>query len=496
MIIPHQIWRGTEFGLSPAFLEDVKVRFKPDFTRIYDMKKSELFFTVILIPIDFLMILLAALFSYFLRSTAYFTEVRPIQFDLSLSKYLLLILIAAPFCLLIFTILGFYRISKRRFVDDLYGSFIGVTVCVVAFSFYIFLRAELFSSRFLVIVTWFSAIIFVIVGRSIVRIIQKRVYKYGIGVYRVVLIGNNSASENLINDFKKPLSGYTVVAHIKEYNESVIGSLKKISKRKGIDEIIQTDSKLAKGKTLELKDFADEHKVDFKYIPDFFGTQATNIDVRPLAGFPLVELKRTPLDGWGRILKRILDVLGSLFGIIIFSPLFLITACAIKLDSEGPVFVKLKRVGKNGNFYLYKFRSMVKNAHKMKKSLLKYSERKGPLFKMKDDPRVTRVGRIIRKTRIDELPNLFNVLKDEMSLVGPRAHEPEEVAQYSKRHKKVLAIKPGMTGMAQVSGGAELEFDDEVKLDTYYIENWSLKLDLQILIRTLVIVLTGQNAAY
>lgn len=457
------------------------------------MKKSELFFTVALIPIDFLMICLAALFAYFLRSTTYFIEVRPIQFDLSLSKYLLLILIAAPFCLLVFAILGFYKISKRRFVDDLYGAFIGVTVCVAAFSFYIFLRAELFSSRFLIIVTWFLAILFVIIGRSLIRVAQRRFYKYGIGVYRVVLIGNG-ASKQLIRSFDKPLSGYKVVSHIKEYNDSVMGTLKKVSRNRGIDEIIQTDSNLSKSKTLELKEFADEGKIDFKYIPDFFGTQATNIDVRPLAGFPLVELKRTPLDGWGRILKRTLDMIGALFGILIFSPLFLIVAIAIKLDTKGPVFVKLKRVGSHDKFQMYKFRSMVKDAHKMKKKLLKYSERKGPLFKMKDDPRITSVGRILRKTRIDELPQLFNVLKNDMSMVGPRPHEPEEVAQYKKWHKKVLAIKPGMTGMAQVSGGAELEFDDEVKLDTYYIENWSLKLDLQILFRTLVIVVIGRAA--
>ena len=457
------------------------------------MKKSELFFTVILVPIDFLMIFLAALLSYYLRSTAYFTDYRPIVFNLPLTRYLPLILVAASFCLLIFAILGFYRISRRRFVDDLYGAFIGVTVCVAAFSFYIFLRAELFSSRFLVIVTWFFAILFVILGRSVVRVIKRRLFKYGIGVYRVVLIGNG-ASKHLIRNFEKPLSGYKVVSHIKEYNDSVLGSLKKISKRKGIDEIIQTDSKLAKSKTFEIKDFADEGKIDFKYIPDFFGTQATNIDVRPLAGFPLVELKRTPLDGWGRILKRFLDIVGSLIGITIFSPLFLIVAIAIKFDSKGPVFVRLKRVGNRNEFQMYKFRSMVENAHRMKKKLLKYSERKGPLFKMKDDPRITRVGRILRKTRIDELPQFFNVLRNEISLVGPRPHEPEEVAQYKKWHKKVLAIKPGMTGMAQVSGGAELGFDDEVKLDTYYIENWSLKLDLQIFFRTLVIVVIGRAA--
>ena len=147
-------------------------------------------------------------------------------------------------------------------------------------------------------------------------------------------------------------------------------------------------------------------------------------------------------------------------------------------------------------FKLYKFRSMIEGAHDLKKDLLKYNERKdgGPLFKMRNDPRVTRVGRVLRKTRIDEFPQLFNVLKGEMSLVGPRPHEPEEVAQYEKHHKKLLAIKPGMTGMAQIYGSSDLPFEQETKLDTYYIENWSLFLDIKILLRTLALLLRDRSA--
>ena len=144
---------------------------------------------------------------------------------------------------------------------------------------------------------------------------------------------------------------------------------------------------------------------------------------------------------------------------------------------------------------MFKFRSMVDNASAMKKELLKHSERKGPLFKMKNDPRVTKIGKILRKTRIDELPQFINILKNDMSMVGPRPHEPEEVAQYKKWHKKVLAIKPGMTGLAQVSGRSDLGFEDEVKLDTYYIENWSIKQDLQIIFKTPFAVLIPRKAA-
>jgi len=377
----------------------------------------------------------------------------------------------------------------------LYGAFVGVSTGVVGIAIYIFLRAEHFSSRFLIIATWLLAIIFVAIGRFLLRYVQRKLYKYGYGVHRVVLIGNTSAAKNIIQTFSKPQSGYKIVEKIESIDEDTLRKLDEISQDTGIDEIIQTDPSISKYKTLDVIDFADERKIDIKYIPDLFGTQATNIDVRAVSGIPVVELKRTPLDGWGKIIKRVIDVVGSIVGLLILSPLFLIVAIAIKIDSKGPVFVKLTRVGRDGNFQMYKFRSMVKNAHAMKKELLKYSERQGPLFKMQDDPRITKVGKFLRKSRIDELPQFFNVIRDDMSMLGPRPHEPEEVAQYKKHQKKVLAIKPGMSGMAQVSGASDLTFDEEVKLDTYYIENWSLKLDLQILFRTARIVFSGKGAA-
>ena len=139
---------------------------------------------------------------------------------------------------------------------------------------------------------------------------------------------------------------------------------------------------------------------------------------------------------------------------------------------------------------------MIQNAHSFKKNLIQLNERKdGPLFKIKNDPRITRVGRFIRKTSLDELAQLFNVLRGEMSLVGPRPHEPEEVANYKKHHKKLLTIKPGITGMAQISGRSDLVFEEEVKLDIYYIENWSLKLDLQIILKTPFVVLSTKSAS-
>ena len=224
-------------------------------------------------------------------------------------------------------------------------------------------------------------------------------------------------------------------------------------------------------------------------------------------GIPVVEVKKTPLEGWGRIIKRIIDVILSLLFIVIFSPVMIIAAALVKIDSRGPVLYKNLRIGKDGkSFKLYKFRSMLlqyctgdeyanETAQEYEKELIKTQNTKsGPVYKIADDPRVTKIGRFIRRWSIDELPQLFNVFNGSMSIVGPRPHQPREVAKYELHHKKLLTIKPGITGMAQISGRSDLTFEEEVKIDTYYIENWSSLLDFSILLRTPAAVLRSRKA--
>lgn len=196
------------------------------------------------------------------------------------------------------------------------------------------------------------------------------------------------------------------------------------------------------------------------------------------------------------LLKRIMDICGAVVGLIISVPFIALVAIPLKIESPGPLFFKQKRVGLNGRFfYIYKIRSMYMDAEERKKELMAKNEMNGFMFKMTDDPRITKVGKFIRKTSIDELPQFFNVLRGEMSLVGTRPPTVDEYKHYESHHKRRLSMKPGITGMWQVSGRSSIEnFEDVVSLDTQYIDNWSLKLDIQILLKTVGVVFMGRGA--
>lgn len=195
------------------------------------------------------------------------------------------------------------------------------------------------------------------------------------------------------------------------------------------------------------------------------------------------------------VTKRVIDIIGATFGLILLSPVFLLVAVLIKLDSRGPAIHKQERLGLNGEtFMFYKFRSMVSGAHKQKESLNHLNGASGPMFKIKEDPRITRIGNFLRKSSIDELPQLFNVLKGEMSLVGPRPPLPEEVREYTKEQVERLTIIPGITGLWQVLGRSDLTFDEQIYLDRVYIKNQSVWLDLGLLLLTIPAVLSRRGA--
>lgn len=196
------------------------------------------------------------------------------------------------------------------------------------------------------------------------------------------------------------------------------------------------------------------------------------------------------------ICKRVMDILGAGCGLVLLSPVIIIVAILVKFSSKGPIFFSQKRVGKNGKeFNMYKFRSMVVNAEELKEKLAAQNEMSGPMFKMKDDPRVTKIGKFIRKTSLDELPQLWNVIKGDMSLVGPRPSLPKEVAQFEEWMYKRLAVKPGLTCYWQVSGRNNIDFEDWMKLDCRYVDERNLWIDIKLIFKTVGVLFGDKNAA-
>ena len=450
------------------------------------MRKSDLFFNVLRLPVDLLMLILAGSVAYFFR-TEILVSYRPVlfEFNLPLLKYLYLIFFVSLVFIGSYAVSGLYSMKSRfRIAEEFFKIAIASSAGIMLVIIYIFLRQELFNSRFLVLGGWFFAVIFVFIGRLIVRMMQSfTVSKYSFGIHRLIIVGDNDTAIRLSNEIKKdPSLGYRIV---KQFPQLVAGEIISSASSSGVDEIILTGDNYDPGAVSELIDNCHEKHIVFKFVPSIPHLFSSGLDIDIFKSFPLVEIKRTNLDGWGKVIKRIADIAGAGVGLIVCLPLFAIISLAIKMGTEGPVFVRLRRVSGAREFYLYKFRSMIKNAEALKPTLAEFNERSdGPLFKMRDDPRITKVGRIIRKLRIDELPQFWNILKGDMSLVGPRPHQPDEIALYKKHHRRVLAIKAGATGLAQVSGSSDLDFEKEVALDSFYIDNWSLWFDIKIILKT------------
>lgn len=470
------------------------------------MKRVELLFAFILVPLDYFAIIAAGAFAYFIRFQPFFTELRPVVFDLQFTDYFRLVTLIAVAWIPLFAFAGLYRIRvTRRVVDELRRTTLACSTGVLGVVLFIFFQRELFSSRFILIAVWALSIVFVFLVRVFILALERLLFRSGIGMRNVVLIGGDKTTKDILRLFQeKPRFGFRVVAHMPSFDAEAREKVSRLASQHMVDEIIQTGADVSREESAELLSFAEEHHVTFKYIADLFATHSRNIAITTIGGTPIVEIHRTSLDGWGKIGKRIFDIVISFFLLILLSPVFLIVAVAIILESGFPIFFRrlddgspVERIGERGESFLYfKFRSMHDKVHSLRYTALadRNIRKGGPLVKIKDDPRLTNVGRFIRRFSLDELPELFLVLKGDMSLVGPRPHLPEEVARYEKHHKRVLTIKPGISGLAQISGRSDLTFDEEVRIDSYYIENWSMWLDLYILLKTPFAVLARRNA--
>lgn len=326
--------------------------------------------------------------------------------------------------------------------------------------------------------------------------------------HRILLVGMDPESRRFARHIRNfPELGYKIVGFLCDEPEGSNGSndipkimgdvheIEKIVRDNPVDEVIVFSVR----KFWETMDLVtavcEDMGIRLTIVPQWSNLRITQISFMKLGGIPLLSFVSTPTDNWNVFIKRVMDFCLALLTLTLFSPLFIILAVLIKRDSKGPVFFIQKRCGLNGRvFSLIKFRSMVPEAEKMQDQLRDLNEMAGPVFKITQDPRVTRIGSWLRKTSLDELPQLINVLKGDLSLVGPRPPLPSEVALYKRWQRRRLSVKPGITCIWQISGRNNINFDEWMKLDLHYIDHWSLSLDLKILIRTIPAVLSGRGA--
>lgn len=320
----------------------------------------------------------------------------------------------------------------------------------------------------------------------------------GIGVENVLIVGAGKVGQEIADylDRNKQL-GLAVkgfLDHNHHGDPRVLGTIEdlpRVARAQFADEVIITIP-FMRQLVRQVIVQARLYNLDVRIVPDLYGNSGRGAVLEQMGGLPVMSLYREPIPMQGRLVKRAMDIVGSVLAIIVLAPLTAAVSLSIKLDSPGPVFYRAPRVGKKGRrFRCYKFRTMVANADALKDNLRRLNERQGPTFKITDDPRTTRVGRFLRRYSLDELPQLWNVLQGDMSLVGPRPHPVDDCSRYDLEHLRRLDVTPGITGLWQVEARHDPSFARNVTLDLEYIENWSLGMDLKILFQTVGVVIAG-----
>jgi len=280
-------------------------------------------------------------------------------------------------------------------------------------------------------------------------------------------------------------------------NSAVISELQSVIVQEAVDEVFISLPKEKYGPLIDaIVHLCEEQGIVVRVWTDMFGLRIAKPQIDELDGVPVVTIRSGPPDGWQIIAKRLIDILGSIALLFFLSPLFVIIAVLVKIDSPGPIFFKQERVGFNKRrFWIFKFRTMGTEAEQQQQALERLNEVNGPAFKIKNDPRITKLGKFLRRFSLDELPQLFNVLVGEMSLVGPRPLPVRDVQRIDIQwHRRRFSIKPGLTCLWQVNGRSTVDFENWVRMDLDYIDKWSLGLDARILLKTIPAVLKGSGA--
>lgn len=451
-----------------------------------------------------------------------------LQWAAAFAPYAVLLPLVIPIRLLLLRYYDLYRVrGEFSFVEDIARVFkataiASLLIVAAAFMYRGGIAYRTFSySRAIFVLDFVLAFATIGLLRMIVRAAQISIRRRGVNLIPTLIVGRGPEAALCIREMRaRPELGYRVIGLIE--NGPVSGpaatfegvpvvadlnALPQAIRESGANEVIISDPKVP-GEVLfdVMMQTGRRRGVEFRIAPTLLNCLPSKTEIDQVGSLPMVTLFRSPLSSASRFLKRSSDLLIALITLIVLAPVWLLIAVLIKLDSRGPIFYKQERVGMDGRIFLfYKFRSMRTGSDDASHREFQEKYIKGepdsnlgdaarPAYKIRTDERVTRLGRVLRKTSLDELPQLFNVLRGDMSVVGPRPPIPYEVESYELWHRKRLDMKPGITGLWQVSGRNRLTFDEMVRMDLYYIENWSLLVDLKIILQTLPVMWRGEDA--
>jgi exopolysaccharide biosynthesis polyprenyl glycosylphosphotransferase len=474
--------------------------------------KNSKYYSLLLITIDAFTLMVAFSVAYIIRVQF---DSRPLLSAIFARDYFYAFLLIVPFWILVFAMLGLYRaeIYNRRLSEwaRLFaGSAIGILL-VIGWQYVS--DTNILPARLVAVYGLVAAFVLVVTAREIFRLVKKWMFRCGRGVNRLLIIGDSGATSDIARNLSDTIrSGYKVVA-IAGPKKNIPNGLDTIHylsidsallniKRDGINSIIQTSLFELPEKNENILNVAQSNHINYSFIPgqSEFYSGANTVDV--FLGYPMISIHPTPLIGWGAITKRIFDFAVSIVLVIILSPIFIIVFIAKKIVDPGKAFYCSKRLSRFSKpINLIKFRSMgaefgsrdaATEFREMGRNDLALEYEKNR--KVEDDPRITRFGKFLRSTSIDELPQLINVIRGDLSLVGPRPILPQEVKLAHGRSALLHSVKSGVTGLWQVSGRSELSFDERINLELFYAQNWTFWLDIKILLKTVLVVLGKKGA--
>jgi exopolysaccharide biosynthesis polyprenyl glycosylphosphotransferase len=472
------------------------------------LKEQQQLIHRIAIILDCIVVGIAFLFAYMIRINLEYLNLPAlisIAKGFSFQTYAWTMTIVIPLWIICLKHFGVYHsMRKKRFLDLFWDIFDASILAMLIFSAIAFLLKLELLSRAFVIILFLSIVCLLTIeklaGLAVLHYIRRHGYNY-----RMLLVaGSGKRAENfaqMVND--NPHWGLKILGFVdredkvgmKIANKKVIGAFKdfaRILDDNVVDDVVFILPMSLMSYVRDCVKTCEKVGVRSNVVVDFFDINIAKPSIEKIKDWNLLTFDTIPLNATSLLVKRLIDIIVSAFGLILLSPVFLITALAIKMTSKGPVFFKQTRSGLHGRtFEIYKFRTMVVDAEERLEELMSLNEREGPVFKIRNDPRITRVGRYMRKVSLDELPQLINVLKGDMSLVGPRPPIPSEVAQYERWQRRRLSLRPGITCIHEVVARDDKDFDRWMNLDLEYIDNWSISLDLKILTRTIFAVLKG-----